>query len=150
MPPWQRGRPATAREPRRAIENRAIRVAVRADDVLGELLRIARADLTQAFTPEGQLKPIHEIPEDVRRAIAGVEVEQLFEGRGQKREKVGDLVKVKFWNKVSGLDLLGRHLNLWEKSAGDGEHDAAAAVRARLLAKLDALRDAPDGSGNGE
>ena len=64
--------------------------------VLGELLRLARVDIAGAFDKNGKLKPIHEIPEDVRRAICGVEVDELFEGTGRDREQVGFTRKVRY------------------------------------------------------
>jgi phage terminase small subunit len=112
----------------RAIENRAIRVGVKADDVLGELLRLARVDIAGAYDEKGQLKPIHEIPEDIRRAIAGVDVEQLFEGRGKDRVQIGNLVKVRFWDKVRGLELLGKHLRLFDEKQAGGKDSTDGGV----------------------
>lgn len=89
--------------------------AIRLDEatVLRELLRIATCDLGQAFNPEGGLKPIHEIPEDVRRAMSGIEVEEIWEGRGEDKYQAGVIKKVKFWDKPKAIELLGKKLQLW-------------------------------------
>lgn len=99
--------------------------------VLTELLRIATVDLAQAYTPEGQLKPIHEMPEDVRRAIAGIEVEELFSGRGEERSRIGEIRKVKFWDKPKALELLGKHLKLFTDRV---EHDVSKSLE-QLIAE---------------
>lgn len=91
---------------------RSQRTQITADVVLGELLRLARTDIGEAFDADGRLKAIKDIPEDVRRAIAGVEVDELFEGRGRDRVQVGWTRKVKFWDKARALELLARHLGL--------------------------------------
>lgn len=92
-----------------ALKRRAERVEVRADDILRELLRLATVDIGQAFNVDGTLKPIHEIPEDVRRAMSGVEVEEFDHDDGP----TGRVRKVKFWDKTRGLELLGKHLKLF-------------------------------------
>lgn len=89
------------------------RTEITADTVLRELLTIARADIAQAFNEDGSLKPIRDIPEDVRRAISGVEVYQEYAGRGESREAIGETKKVRFWDKNKALELLGKHLRLF-------------------------------------
>jgi len=113
----------------KAIERRAIRVGVKADDVLQELLRVGRVDIAQVVDEKtGRLRPLHEMPEEARRAIASIEVEELFEGRGEEREKIGELVKVRFWDKVRGLELLGKHLRLFSDTGKAGGGDAEGGV----------------------
>jgi hypothetical protein len=50
----------------------------------------------------------------VRRAIAGVEVTEEFEGRGAERKSVGFTKKVRFWEKTKALELLGKHLGIFK------------------------------------
>jgi len=94
-------------------QERQARVQITTDMVLGELLKIARTDIGQAFDENGSLKPLNQIPEDVRRAIQAIEVDELFEGQGIERSQVGLTKKIKFWDKVKSLELLGKHLKLF-------------------------------------
>jgi phage terminase small subunit len=97
-----------------AIERRSQRVEIKADDILRELYRLATVDLGGAIDQAtGRLLPLHEMPEDVRRAISSIETEELWEGRGEDRERLGDLVKVKFWDKKAALELLGKHVGIF-------------------------------------
>jgi phage terminase small subunit len=105
--------PKVAEAVRRANERRLDRVEVTADTVLRELLLIARTDLAQAYDENGHLRPIHDIPEECRRAIAGVKVFEEFDGVGADRVKVGEVREVKFWDKPKSLELLGKHLKLF-------------------------------------
>jgi phage terminase small subunit len=84
------------------------RTQISADKILQELLLIARSDISLAFRKDGTLKPIHEIPEEVRRAISGVETLETLVGKKLCRTN-----KVKFWDKVAALGLLGKNLKLF-------------------------------------
>lgn len=95
-----------------AMARRAARVEVKADDVLRTLLRLLGSDLRQAFGADGCLLPIHDLPDDVAAAIAGVEVDELWEGRGEERRQVGVTRKVKFWDKGRAVELALKHLGL--------------------------------------
>lgn len=95
-----------------ALARRASRVEVKADDVLRALLRSLNSDIRQAFGEDGCLKPIRELPDDVALAIASVEVDEIWEGRGEERTQVGVTRKVKFWSKDKAIELALKHLGL--------------------------------------
>jgi phage terminase small subunit len=94
-----------------AVLARQERTQITADKILQELLLIARSDISKAFNKDGSLKPIHEIPEEVRRAISGVETLDVMVpgGKGAKNR----VSKLKFWDKVAALGLLGKNLRLF-------------------------------------
>lgn len=106
-------KPEIQREVSRMMGERAKRVEVSSDTVLAELLKLATVDIGLAFKEDGSLKAIHDMPEEIRRAIAGVDVFEEFEGRGEDREQVGWTKKIRFWDKTKALEMLGRHLRLF-------------------------------------
>lgn len=85
------------------------KVDASAERVKQELARIAFVDIGEAFTEDGALRPLHEMPEDVRRVVSAVDVEALFEGRGEEREQVGTVRKLRLWSKTEALNLLAKH-----------------------------------------
>lgn len=89
------------------------RLAASAEHVINELHRIATCDIIGVFDDQMRLKPLADIPEDVRRCIQAIEVEELFDGQGQERIQIGYTKKVKFWDKNKGLELLGKHFKLY-------------------------------------
>jgi phage terminase small subunit len=95
--------------------------------VLREMARCAFADVRKLFNADGSLKDILELDPDTAAAIAGLEIESLFAGKGDARANIGTTNKVKFINKTTALDMLGKHLGLFEKDnkqAGEGAVDA--------------------------
>lgn len=78
------------------------------EKVAQELARIAFSDVREVFTEDGALKPISEWPDEVAAAIGSVETDELFEGRGEDREKVGVTRKVKTWDKVKAAEALAK------------------------------------------
>jgi len=92
---------------------RVAKIEIRADTVLRELARLALADIAQAFDEEGALRPIRDMPEDVRRAISSYEVDA--DGK----------VKVKFWSKPQTLESLGKHLRLFGDTPPQPTQNAA-------------------------
>ncbi|ABC81574.1 terminase small subunit [Anaeromyxobacter dehalogenans] len=70
-----------------------------------ELARVAYFDLRELFDDRGQLLALEDMPENARRAVASIEIEDLFEGRGRSRERVGVVRKVKLWSKTEALRL---------------------------------------------
>lgn len=107
----------------RSLRAKVSKIDLKGEQVLLELWRILNVDIAQAYNEDGSLKSIHDIPEDVRRAISGIEVDEIweFEGEGREKRKVqcGETKKVKFWSKTEAANLLGKHLKLWlENNAG--------------------------------
>jgi phage terminase small subunit len=90
---------------------------VTVDRVLQEFARLAFLDPRKIFDKEGRLRPITELDDDTAAAIAGLEVEDLYEGRGESREHVGRLHKIKLCDKKGSLDSLARHLQMFTDKA---------------------------------
>jgi phage terminase small subunit len=84
--------------------------------VLAELVDIAFADLAEAFDAEGRLLPIKEMPARVRRAISGIDVEELSEYQRGEKNPIGLLKKIRMNSKIAALDLLAKRLGI----IGDG------------------------------
>lgn len=123
------------------------KLLLKAEDVLLELARLAVVDTSEAFNLDGSVKPLHEIPEDVRRAIAGIELEAAPKG---SRRKGARIKKLRFWSKTEALNMLGRHHHLLvdrhEHSGPNGGpipfDDFTGLSDAQRAAKLTALFDA--------
>ncbi|HET9554328.1 MAG TPA: terminase small subunit [Anaeromyxobacteraceae bacterium] len=130
--------PRLCRQPsvRAAIEaarlEAAQRTQLRQEEVIAELKRIIFADPRKAFDAEGNPIPIHELPEDVARAIAATKVrvedvpgQTLDDGAEVKARAVASVKEWKWWDKTKGLELAMRHLGLLrdkvEHSGKDGE-----------------------------
>ncbi len=83
------------------------KLIITAERVLAELARLATMDIAKAFDGEGNLLDIKDMPEDVRRAIASIEVaESEVDGR------ITTTKKIKFWDKNKSLETCARHLKM--------------------------------------
>lgn len=71
-----------------------------------ELARVAFFDMRRIYAEDGTILPINKLPADIAAGLAAIEIEDLFEGRGEARECVGTLHKYKAWSKVDALKLL--------------------------------------------
>lgn len=95
------------------ISNRTQKAEIDGQRVILELSRLLTVDIIDAFHEDNYLKPLKEIPEDVRRAISAIEIDEIWEKEGSKKVQVGITRKVKFWNKTEAANLLGKHFKLW-------------------------------------
>lgn len=106
----------------KALRGQMQRTEISGDRVLRELYRILTVDIADAFEENGALKPLKKMPEDVRRAISGIEVDEIWDTEyedGKKRKvQVGETRKVKFWSKTEAAQLLGKNLKLWMEKTG--------------------------------
>lgn len=80
--------------------------------VLRRLVEIDQMDVLDIMTDEMSLKPVSEWPASWRRYLSGFDLAEMFEGRGDDREMVGILKKIKWPDKVKNLELLGKHVDV--------------------------------------
>ena len=119
----------------RQFIERTKKVEIDIEFVLREIKQIADCDVGQAFKADGTLKSIHDIPTHIRKAIAGFDNEELYEGTGKERRWAGTLRKVKFWDKTKGLEMLGKYLALFVERSRfeDAEGNTLPAVQVNVI-----------------
>jgi phage terminase small subunit len=86
-----------------------------ADEVLESLARDIRFDPAKLYDEHGKLKPIHEIDEDTRLAMRGLEVDEITERVGDTTEVVGYTTKAKFPEKTAAREQGMKHFGLYDK-----------------------------------
>lgn len=79
--------------------------------------RVAHQDIRKAFDHKGNLLPIHELPDEVAGAIAGIEVFEEYEGKGADRVLIGYTKKIRMSDRIPACGLLGRHYKLFTERA---------------------------------
>jgi len=92
---------------------RSQRSAITADRVMQEYERLALLDPLDLFNSDGTLKTLAEMPEDARRAIAGLEVRELTADEGTLQAV---LKKLKFADKKGALDSLAKIMGLMRET----------------------------------
>lgn len=95
------------------MKEREQRTKVTQDMVIKELAKIAFLDIRKLYTENGQLKNIADIDSETAGAISSMETLEEYDGSGEDREKIGDTQKVKLLDKTKALELLGRHLGMF-------------------------------------
>jgi len=71
-----------------------------------EYARIGFVDIRNIFDENGKLKDPKDWSDDEAAAIAGLESENIYDGKGEDREMIGYLKKVKLTDKKGALDSL--------------------------------------------
>lgn len=82
---------------------------ITAERVLAEMAKLAFGDTRKLFDAAGRLKPVHEWDDETAGAIGSLEVVTKSLGEGE----VEYVAKVKQWDKGKALEMLGRHLSLF-------------------------------------
>jgi phage terminase small subunit len=83
-------------------------IMARRYQTLRQLEFIANFDHRRLYDKKGQLLEVNEWPDDVAAAVASIEIEELFEGKGGEREHIGRLKKFRAWPKVEALKMLAQ------------------------------------------
>lgn len=97
-----------------ARQKREEKTGVDAAWVLERLALEATADIADLYDENtNTLKPVHEWPLIWRQGlIAGIEINELFEGRGDERVQIGYVSKLKLSDKIKRVELLGKHVRV--------------------------------------
>lgn len=95
-----------------AMRARSERIQADADYVLRRLVEIDQMDVLDIMADDGSLLPLREWPKIWRQFISGMDISELFEGRGDEREMIGVMKKIKWPDKVKNLEMLGRHMSV--------------------------------------
>lgn len=111
--------PRIQRRIKELMAKRSKRVELDQDQVLKELARIGFSDVRRLFDEKGNIKDPSKWPKSLARAIASIEVDELYDYVDGRRVHIGQTKKVKFWPKVSALELLGKHLGMFSKTTVD-------------------------------
>lgn len=84
------------------------RAGLSAELVLASLRRELQFDPSQLYTEDGRLKSIHDIPEDARKCLVGMETALLGDGSTVVQ-------KVKWVNQSQAREQAMKHLGMFEK-----------------------------------
>ena len=124
-------------ESQRLMAERSTRTEITADRVLQELARLSFFDIRRLVYADGKPIPIEELDDDIAAAIVGLELVDYYEVNDDgKRVWAGYVKKYKLADKKGSLELVGRHLGMFNDKlqlSGEVQIDDA---RARLLEKL--------------
>ena len=93
----------------------AQKVELTQEMIFQQTARIAAFDIRKLYNEDGSLKAVHELDDDTAAAIAGLEVNDLFEGLGKSRDYIGHVRKYKIADKNSALERGARLLGLFKE-----------------------------------
>lgn len=124
-------------ELRKVELEQAKKISLEADDILREILYIAKADISEAYEDNGDLKPISEWPPELKKCLAGI-------SKSQSSGKDGESISIttKFHPKLKALEMLAKHLNLLvEKVELSFNEDTAARLERARAKRLEEKND---------
>lgn len=102
-----------------------------ADRTLREVARVAYSDPRKLYASDGTPRPITELDDDCAAVVAGVEVLEEFEGRGEDRKLIGYTKKLKLWDKNAALEKAMKFHGLYEKD--NSQRGESLAIKIELV-----------------
>lgn len=105
--------PEIQAEIKRLNESKEAQVLMDTAYVLRKLKDLAEVDIKQAFDQYCCLLPVSEMPASVRACISSIEVFEQYQGSGKNRVYIGRVQKIRFWDKLKALELIGKHLKMF-------------------------------------
>jgi phage terminase small subunit len=96
-------------------EKAAADSGVTTERVLSELAKVAFLDIGNLFDKHGNLKSITELDDDTAAGLARFEYEEIYTGRGETRERIGRVTRIKLHDKLAALTRLARLLGMFRE-----------------------------------
>jgi phage terminase small subunit len=78
-----------------------------------EIARIAFQDARKYFDENGNLIPVQLLDDDAAAALAGMDIDELFEYVDGVKMKIGLTKKIKRYDKNKALEMLAKHFKLY-------------------------------------
>ena len=82
--------------------------------VLSEIMALGFMDVGSLFDERGNFRSIRELPIEIRKAIASVEVVKRNLTAGD--DKQDEIIKLRLWDKNKALEMLCKNLNLFRET----------------------------------
>lgn len=100
------------------------------ETLLIELRMLTVSDLREAFDDSGKLKHPKEWPDSFAKVVGSLEVFEEFMGTGDNREYIGDTKKLKMWDKLKAIELIGKTIAAFKDKT---EHSGTMTLEQLLL-----------------
>lgn len=112
------GKPWVAEAIEKEVKKRLLKIGIHAEKVMTKMAHLAFADIRKIFGADGNLLSPEEWPDDIAAAVAGIDVVEEFEGKGEDRKRIGYTKKVRLWDPNPSLTTMAKYLSL----IGNGRH----------------------------
>jgi phage terminase small subunit len=89
---------------------------ITAERVIAEYAKLAFFDPRKLFNTDGTPKDITELDDDTAAALAGLDVQDVYEGYGEDRRFIGYTKKYKLSDKRAALDSIAKCLGMFKEN----------------------------------
>ena len=89
-----------------------LQIGISQERILKEYAAIAFADIRKLFDADGRLLPIQQIPDDIAKVLASVEVDELWGFDKEGKVRIGDTKKIKLIDKLGALNSLAKYFGM--------------------------------------
>lgn len=84
------------------------------ESVFAELANIVHFDPRRLYK-NGRLIPISELPEDVAKGLASMDIDEITAGKGKEAKVIGRTTKVRQWDKMVAIDKAMKYFGMFER-----------------------------------
>lgn len=93
-----------------------------------ELVRVGLADPRTLFDDLGRMLPIREWPDDIARSVSSIESFEEYQGKGDEREAIGTVRKVKFHMKLDAIDKIAKIRGYYRPQQHEIKHQGLSTI----------------------